>query len=87
MGDLGDEVIERADELDSAGNTTKAITKGFAIGAAGLTVIALLAAFAEIVSSTTGEIITFDLMNPSVFLALWLAWQYQLYFPQYWYLE
>ena len=67
MGDLGDEVIERADELDSAGNTTKAITKGFAIGAAGLTVIALLAAFAEIVSSTTGEIITFDLMNPSVF--------------------
>lgn len=68
MGDLGDEVIQRADELDSAGNTTKAITKGFAIGAAGLTVIALLAAFAEIVSNSTGLEITFDLMNPSVFL-------------------
>lgn len=67
MGDLGDEVIQRADELDSAGNTTKAITKGFAIGAAGLTVIALLAAFAEIVSNSTGLEITFDLMNPSVF--------------------
>lgn len=67
MGDLGEEVIKRADELDAAGNTTKAITKGFAIGAAGLTVIALLAAFAEIVSSATGVALTFDIMNPSVF--------------------
>jgi len=45
MGDLGDEVLEITDQLDSAGNTVKAITKGFAIGAAGLTVIALLGAF------------------------------------------
>lgn len=67
MGDLGEEVIKRADELDAAGNTTKAITKGFAIGAAGLTVIALLAAFAEIVSTATGEALTFDIMNPTVF--------------------
>ncbi|MDO5555820.1 MAG: sodium-translocating pyrophosphatase [Clostridia bacterium] len=67
MGNLGEEVIKRADELDAAGNTTKAITKGFAIGAAGLTVIALLAAFAKIVSTTTGEKLTFDIMNPAVF--------------------
>ena len=67
MGGLGEEVIRRADELDAAGNTTKAITKGFAIGAAGLTVIALLAAFAEIVSSATGVVLTFDIMNPAVF--------------------
>lgn len=67
MGNLGDKVIKTADELDSAGNTTKAITKGFAIGAAGLTVIALLTAFAEIVNNATGTRITFDLMNPSVF--------------------
>ncbi len=41
QGGLGEEVINVTDELDAAGNTAKAITKGFAIGAAGLTVIAL----------------------------------------------
>jgi K(+)-stimulated pyrophosphate-energized sodium pump len=42
QGELGDEIIRTADRLDSAGNTAKAITKGFAIGAANLTVLALL---------------------------------------------
>ena len=45
MGGLGEETIRMADELDSAGNTVKAVTKGFAIGAAGLTVISLLGAY------------------------------------------
>jgi K(+)-stimulated pyrophosphate-energized sodium pump len=62
QGGLSDEVIRVTDEMDSAGNTAKAITKGFAIGAAGLTVIALLAAFQE----RAGGNITFDLMNPRV---------------------
>jgi len=60
---LSEDVIRVTDELDAAGNTAKAITKGFAIGAAGLTVIALLAAFQEI-SNTSG----FDLMDPRVLL-------------------
>ncbi|MGQ9550831.1 MAG: sodium-translocating pyrophosphatase [Candidatus Bathycorpusculaceae bacterium] len=64
---LSKEVIAITDELDAAGNTAKAITKGFAIGAAGLTVIALLAAFQEIARSA-GHSATFDLMNPFVLL-------------------
>jgi len=64
---LSEEVIAVTDELDSAGNTAKAITKGFAIGAAGLTVIALLAAFQEI-ASRAGHPAVFDIMDPMVLL-------------------
>jgi K(+)-stimulated pyrophosphate-energized sodium pump len=70
MGSLGDEVLGITDQLDSAGNTAKAITKGFAIGAAGLTVIALLAAYQEIVRNKTGEILTFSILDPIVFFGL-----------------
>ncbi|UCH70094.1 MAG: sodium-translocating pyrophosphatase [Candidatus Bathyarchaeota archaeon] len=63
---LEEEVIDVADRLDAAGNTAKAITKGFAIGAAGLTVLALLAAYQEIVQNLTDRTIGFDLMNPLV---------------------
>jgi K(+)-stimulated pyrophosphate-energized sodium pump len=65
---LSEEVIAITDELDAAGNTAKAITKGFAIGAAGLTVIALLAAFQEIVRAETGVTVSFDIMNPIVLM-------------------
>jgi K(+)-stimulated pyrophosphate-energized sodium pump len=64
---LSEEVIAITDELDSAGNTAKAITKGFAIGAAGLTVIALLAAFQEI-AARAGKPVIFDIMDPLVLL-------------------
>ena len=57
MGNLGDDVLEITDHLDSAGNTVKAITKGFAIGAAGLTVIALLGAFISEVNTNIAELI------------------------------
>jgi len=61
---LSEEVVRVTDDMDAAGNTAKAITKGFAIGAAGLTVIALLAAYQE----RAGGGISFDLMNPLVLL-------------------
>ena len=67
QGGLSDEVIRVTDEMDAAGNTAKAITKGFAIGAAGLTVIALLAAFQERAQSA-GVNPSFNLMNPLVLL-------------------
>ena len=73
QGGLGEEVINVTDELDAAGNTAKAITKGFAIGAAGLTVIALLAVFQEIVRNETGITISFDLMNPLVLLGAFIG--------------
>ena len=68
---LSEEVIAITDELDAAGNTAKAITKGFAIGAAGLTVIALLAAFQEIAAANLpvgASPVLFDIMNPFVLL-------------------
>lgn len=75
MGNLGEETIRVADELDSAGNTVKAVTKGFAIGAAGLTVISLLGAYMseanEALKAAGRAIITgFDLMNPVVFFGM-----------------
>ncbi len=61
-----EEVLDITAKLDAAGNTAKAITKGFAIGAAGLTVIALLAAFQAIVQEELSVTIGFNLMDPLV---------------------
>jgi len=75
MGGLGDAALETTDELDSAGNTVKAVTKGFAIGAAGLTVISLLGAYMSEVNSAAVEhgkalLTGFDIMDPTVFFGV-----------------
>jgi len=70
---LGEEVIAVTDRLDAAGNTAKAITKGFAIGAAGLTVLALLAAYREIAQNVLNKPVDFSLMNPMVLLGCFIG--------------
>ena len=75
MGGLGEKTIRVADELDSAGNTVKAVTKGFSIAAAGLTVISLLGAFMSEVNTAleaAGKplITGFDIMSPTVFFGI-----------------
>lgn len=75
MGGLGEETIAIADELDSAGNTVKAVTKGFSIGAAGLTVISLLGAFMSeaneaLMKAGKPLIEGFDIMSPTVFFGI-----------------
>jgi len=57
MAGMSQEVIDTTDVLDAAGNTAKAITKGFAISAAALTVLALFAAYAEVVGARGLELV------------------------------
>ena len=72
MAGMDHEVIERADVLDSAGNTAKAITKGFSISAAALTVLALFAAYAEVVEAR-GLTLNISLRNPLVIAGVLLG--------------
>lgn len=71
MANMGEDALVVSDELDAAGNTAKAITKGFAIGAAGLTVIALLGAYRETVMSIVPDMnVSFNIMDPLVFFGI-----------------
>jgi K(+)-stimulated pyrophosphate-energized sodium pump len=73
MVGLESEVRRRTDILDSAGNTTAAIGKGFAIGAAILTSLALFAAFITAASTLMGEPITMSLLDPVVYTSLFIG--------------
>jgi len=73
QGNLGEDVIRTADRLDSAGNTAKAITKGFAIGAANLTVLALLFSFVEEARAKGAAIAALDLLNVNVLIGAFIG--------------
>lgn len=73
MVGLESEVRRRTDILDSAGNTTAAIGKGFAIGAAILTSLALFAAFITAAATLRGEPITMSLLDPVVYTSLFIG--------------
>ncbi len=72
MAGMSQQVIETADVLDSAGNTAKAITKGFSISAAALTVLALFAAYSEVIKAR-GIDLSLSLRDPVVIAGVLLG--------------
>ncbi len=72
MAGLGADTREITDGLDEVGNTTAAIGKGFAIGAAGLAALAIIAAFIQVISSQV-EGFALDIANPQVLMGMFLG--------------
>ena len=76
MSGLPEEVRNRTDALDSLGNTTAATGKGFAIGSAALTALALLVSYVDIVQTKladAGKVLDITLTNPSVLIGLFIG--------------
>ncbi len=73
MSGLPETVRDRTDALDSLGNTTAATGKGFAIGSASLTALALLVSYVNIVQENTTETLNFTLTSPTVLVGMFIG--------------